>query len=250
MNCTEYINPIHQEVLSPLSRWKILSLNELMQESAFDGSKESFYKVIRKLEKALLIDSFIDAWSKEKHVYLEKDGFNLLGIEKASRICREQRYHDALVVKILRYFSQFNFYQTGYLDNELRQSLLTSLDHMPDAALDIKSPKRSFKLAIELELNQKTKERIMRNYRYFINSKLFHNVLYVFYKRSTFNSYYQLLRDNFTPEEQEKIILLIEPNLTLANSALAQSEIYFKGGKKKLSNILNFIPKLDQTTLI
>lgn len=239
VSVVEYINPIHQEILYPLSRWKILSLNELLEESGFNGSKESFYKIVRKLEKALLIDSFIDSWSKEKHIYLNKLGLEFLGIEKGQNLIRDQRYHDALVVKIMRSLGHYNFSKETHLDFELR-NLLTSYDHLPDASLTAIKESREFKMAIELELNQKAKERIIKSYRYFINSKHFNNVLFIFYKNSTFNSYKKVLELNFNEQEQEKIILLFEPKLSLNFYDLKDSTIYFKGQTMKLHNILDF----------
>jgi hypothetical protein len=239
VNVVEYLNPIHQEILYPLSRWKILSLKELQAKSEFTGSKESFYKIIRRLEKALLIDSFIDSWSKEKHVYLEKLGLEFLGIEKKQYFNRDQRFHDALVVKIMRDLRQFNFSKETYLDFELRE-LLTSYDHIPDASLTGIKEGKEFKMAIELELNQKSKDRIIKGFNYYINSKLFNNVLFVFYKESTFKSYKKFLELNFTEEEQGKIILLVEPKLSLNFFNLANSTIYFKGQNMQLKDILIF----------
>lgn len=239
VNVVEYINPIHQEILHPLSRWKILSLNELFKESGFHGSKESFYKIVRKLEKALLIDSFIDSWSKEKHIYLNKTGLEFLGIEKGLNLIRDQRYHDALVVKIMRSLGNQIFCKETHLDFEIKE-FLTSFDHLPDASLSGEKKGKEFMMAIELELNQKEKERIIKSFRYFIHSKHFNNVLFIFYKNSTFTSYKKVLISHFSEKEQEKIILLIEPKLSLNFYSLKESTIYFKGQTMKLHHILDY----------
>ncbi len=238
----EYINPIHQEIIFPLRKWKILSLNQLQEESNFIGSKSSFYKAIKKLEINKLVDSFIDSWSKEKHIYLDKEGLNFLGITKGQEISRDRRYHDALMVKICRDLQKRTSITKLLLDFEMKE-ILTSLDHLPDAYIEGEANETSYTMGLELELTQKCKKRIMNTFSYYSKSQHFNNVLFIFYKESTFNSYKKVLELNFTKDDQKKIILLCEPKLSLSDANIFSSKIYYNGDFRILSSLLdNDIP--------
>jgi hypothetical protein len=234
----EYINPAYQEILLHLSKWKVLSLSDLLIESDFRGSKDSFYKIIRKLESACMLDSFIDTWTKEKYLYLEIEGIKYLGLEGVPLIKREQRYHDALVVKISRYLNQFNFCKEVYLDTEI-QKMMTRYDRIADASFVGIKEDNEFNMAIELELNQKSRDRIKKNFEFYSSSSHFNYALYVFYKSSTFNSYKKVVNE-LSEVARKRIILLLETKLTLNKFDLANSQIYFKGNTMKLHDILDF----------
>ena len=63
MNYLEKIAPSYFDILNPLLKWRILSVRELKNQSDYRGSQSAFYKIISKLEKNNLIDSFMNSCS-------------------------------------------------------------------------------------------------------------------------------------------------------------------------------------------
>lgn len=94
-------------------------------------------------------------------------------------------------------------------------------------------------MALELELNQKCKKRIIKTFDYYNKSNLYKNALFVFYKESTFNSYKKVLEANFTSDDQEKIILLLEPKLSLNASDIRHSNTFYKGNWLEFVDLSN-----------
>ena len=121
MQYLEKIKPSYFDLLYPLRKWKILNVRALKEEAEYHGSFSGFYKIISKLEKNLLVDSFINSWSNEKFIYLLPDGIKALGENELSlNINRELRFHDSIVSKVARDFKSYPHIEEVYLDFQIR----------------------------------------------------------------------------------------------------------------------------------
>ena len=232
----EYINPRHQEILSPLLKWKILSLKVLYIEAKFKKGLAGLYKAVQKLEREELLHSFRDSWSKEKFLYLGTKGHDFLGLVDCQRINPDQRFHDALAVKICKDLLEKGWANEVKLDFEMRESL-NRFDYLPDASLFIKSEANEFNLGLELELTQKTKERILSKFQFYAKSDRFHHVLFIFYRESVFKTYKELMKLNIDKELHKKFIFSFEENLSLKNYDLNEAQTYFNGENLSLKSL-------------
>ncbi len=224
----EYINPSHLDILSPLARWKILSLQDLYIESKFKKGLAGLYKAVQRLERDELLHSFRDSWSKEKFLYLGNRGHELLGVSDQQRINLEQRYHDALAVKISKTFLEKRWAQEVKLDFELSESL-NRFDYLPDAALFSKSGEQTFCIGLELELTQKTKERVISKLQFYAKSDRFDHVLFIFYREGVCKTYRELMQLNIPKEFHKKFIFSLKEDLSLKEFELEDAQTFFDG---------------------
>lgn len=230
----EYINPIHFELIEPLKKWKILSLKDLKDETKIKKSDASIYKIIKRLEQNEIIDSFIDSWSKEKHIYLDQKAKDHFDLEISELIPRDRRYHDALTVKLVRAFLKDGIAHKAFSEQELKK-MLTKHDHLPDSAIKIAKNNQEYFLAIETELNQKNKRRIHDYFNYFINSKVFDNALYIFNRHSIYQTYKDQIDQ--VKDGNNKILLMYIEDLRLDNIRFKKAKIYHNGQEKSFEEL-------------
>ena len=237
MSYLEMINPNYLDLIEPLRTWKILCVEDLKKLSGFEGGASSFYKAITKLEKAKLIEGFADSFTNQKYLYLKEHGFLSLGLEKMIPIHSENRFHDAHLVKLLLRFKSLSFVQKTLLDHEIKKEF-PLLKHLPDALI-VGKKKEEFRLAIELELHQKSKERIRETFETYEASPFFNNVLYFFQRATPFKTYQEVLKEMPTVKNKDRYIFVFEPKLTLKNYELLHSKSCFKGEETTLQEIFS-----------
>lgn len=236
MNYLEKISPSYFDILSPLRKWKILSIKSLKEEAGHIGTRSGFYKIVSKLEQNLLIDSFINAWSNEKFVYLGPKGLKALGIEKSAlHINRDLRFHDSLVTKVARYFEKLSVINEVFLDFEVRESF-PLLERVPDCLVtgQLHGP---FHMAIEVELTQKSKERMREIFRTYSDSKVVNQVLYIMDKKSIRDAYLRILDELGSEINQNKFLFLYAPNLSKQKEELINESVIFKNQQTTLKEL-------------
>ncbi|OFZ52140.1 MAG: hypothetical protein A2381_19020 [Bdellovibrionales bacterium RIFOXYB1_FULL_37_110] len=232
----EKIMPSYFDLLLPLKQWKILSLRELKEEAKYTGSFSGFYKIISKLEKNMLLDSFINSWSNEKFLYLLPDGIKALGgNEKSLHINRDLRFHDSLVSKVARMIKEFSFVKDVYMDFQARE-VFPLLERVPDCVAS-GFLKKEFVMAIEVELTQKSQDRVKEIFKTYSASKVVNNVLYITDKKSIFNSYRMFLDELGGEICKEKFLLMFGEDLRKMKSDLKLAPIYFKDKLTNLSEV-------------
>ena len=236
MSFMEKINPSYQELLLPLKEWKILNIRDFKQESDYQGSLPSFYKIVRKLEKYFLIDSFVDSWSNEKFCYLLPDGLKVLGIKNhLFKMNRDNRYHDSLVVKVCRQLRQHLNIESVYLDFKIKEKF-PFLSHLPDAMV-ISDGENSFNLAVELELNQKNKGRIREIFVTYSESQYVNNVIFIFNKESVFRSYRKFFNAQRGELNDGKFLFLLCLDLNKKDCELGNARLIHRGREVSLSEL-------------
>lgn len=236
MHYLEKIKPSYFDLLIPLKKWKILNIKALKEEAEYNGSFSGLYKIITKLEKNLLIDSFVNAWSNEKYVYLMPQGIKALGEdEKSLTINRDQRLHDSLVSKAARELCNYSFIENVYLDYQTREAF-PLLERVPDALVTGKL-KGPFKMAIEVELTQKSQDRVKQILRTYSDSKVVNQVLYVTDKQTVFNAYTKYLNEKDSEIIKEKFLFLLNKDLVKNGPALQNAPVLFKGKMTDLKTI-------------
>ncbi|HAZ12961.1 MAG: hypothetical protein A2X86_09235 [Bdellovibrionales bacterium GWA2_49_15] len=235
MEYLEKIKPSYVDLLMPLKRWKILDVKALKEASEYSGSFSGFYKIVAKLEKNLLLDSFTNSWSNEKFVYLSPNGLKALGEnERGLGINRDTRFHDSIVSKVARFFAGYSFVKDVYLDFQIKDAF-PLLERVPDCLLvgALKSP---FKMAIEVELTQKSQERVTQIYRTYSDSKVVNQILYITDKQSIFDAYKEYFNQG-GELIKEKFLFLLTKDLSKGRCDLKNEPVYFRGSMTSLSKI-------------
>lgn len=227
MNYLENINPSYFEVLYPLTKWKILSIKDLKEEVEYNGSLSGFYKIISKLEKNLLIDSFINTWTNKKYIYLMPSAIKALGENISTlNINRDIRFHDSIVTSITRKFNTYPFIEEVFLDFQTREKF-PLLERVPDSLL-IGKLGRSFNIAIEVELTQKSSDRVKEIIRTYSSSKVVNQALYITDKKSILNAYQKYLNELGEEISKEKILIMYMKDMAKGKVEIMNSPVLFK----------------------
>lgn len=101
------INPFHLQLLRPLIKWKILSIKECFDDSAYPSSYKSFHKIIQRLEKNGVIGSFKDVWTKTRRIYLKWLGNEMVNPFDwmAHAFNKQNLFHDSSLPLYLRFLA-------------------------------------------------------------------------------------------------------------------------------------------------
>lgn len=225
--------------LYPLNKWRFLDLEALFQESQYPGSLSGFRKMILRLEKKEMLQSFRSGRFGRKYVYLTKKGGSHLGLDEAAlNLSSETLIHDGRVADIARSFMEFSTIDRVELEHEIIME--RGKNHfLPDACFYGTRGKNQFKLAFELELTRKTKSKYLEKINYYLSTSFYDYALYFFQSLGVFESYKKNLEQEKGPEAFEKIMFAFNPNLSKQDSDIGETKLYFRGKEVQLKDIFN-----------
>lgn len=203
------LNPQYFEFFTPLVKWKILSVNDLYELSGYHGRKNSFHKLINRFETHQVIKSVNDLWSRKKYLYLTKLGEDLINHEEhIIGLSEEMLLHDMRLSELILAIKGALPTKEIKFEHEWRQKgqFSTLKRQYTDALLNREIKGKTQKIAIELELNQKSKERLSEKFQHYITSSYYDLCLYVFGRQNTMENYHRFCMEKFTPKEARKLV--------------------------------------------
>ncbi|HAZ13812.1 MAG: hypothetical protein A2X86_19555 [Bdellovibrionales bacterium GWA2_49_15] len=230
-------SPLHYELIQPLVKWKILSLDHLMEATWKVDKSSNFYKTIEALVNKELISSFHDPYSKCKYVYLTNKGYEALGAENNLPINPSTVIHDTFASENAFHFKNFPFTKEVLLDHEILKQY-PMIGHRPDA-LVFGHHKKDFTMAIEMELSIKSKARIMETYSYYSASEFFNNVLYIFGQANAFETYVNILEEEGKALNHSKFLFVYMKNMYRRYYETFNSECYHNGNMTTLGKLFD-----------
>ncbi len=226
--------------LEPLKIWRILDLRSLMKESKYEATYKGFCKLLLRLEKKKVIGSFREPFSGKKYLYLTKEGNDFLGgSENPPSISRATLIHDAKVVELVLEFMRLESIYGFELEHQIRdmKSFGTTYQICPDAVMLGQKGKTKFKLAIELELTRKTKEKYLSKMGQYLSSSYYDFVVYYFQSRGVMNSYMKHIRDKYGDESDRKILYVLNEKLLTNKFNFDESIAFHKNKEGRLENV-------------
>ncbi len=230
------INSIHLSYLTPLSKWKILDLKEMREEIDYPSHSTTFSRVIRRLEKAMVVKSFKDPYSKKKFVFLTEHGEKLVSSSsKSLSISDETMLHDAKVSQVSRMLLKRMYIESVLLEHEIGEKFKSQL---PDALIQGRKKDVPFNIALELELTRKSRNRILDKVRKYINSSYYDYVLYLFPTENIYKSYKSHIEEEFGKEAFERVILIWNNSLLSKSLNLDWGKGYFKSKEVSFDDVL------------
>jgi hypothetical protein len=226
----------HLLYITPLKKWRILSLQELLVKSGYESTYKGFCKLIRRLEKRNLINSFVDPFSRRKYLFLTKEGDSYIGGEEnPPSIINETLIHDSKVVEIVLELLKLDSFNRFELEHELKEPNTFASKHrtLPDALLYGEKDNKKFNLAIELELTQKTKSRYLEKVGQYLYSTYYDFVLYFFQSRKVMETYRKNILLKYGEDSVKKIIYVLDEKLFDKNFTMRKSLVIYgeKEGK-------------------
>lgn len=224
-------------ILEPLALWRILSINDLFEQSAYSKSRAAFYKIIQKLERLNLIESFQNCWNNEKYVYLLHEGLALLGHSKATLpINKDLRFHDSLTSRIGLVFDKLPIIKSVLVDQNI-SNIYPNISKIPDLLIEAES-KKEFRIAIEVEVSQKSSTRIKSIFENYGESDLFNIVIYITDKKFIFNAYQKILREIESRINKDKFVFCYDPNLHRDSTSFLDAQTTYKGTLTSLRSLI------------
>ena len=240
----------YEDIIRTLGQWRILDLKSLLKKTHYNYSYQAFAKRVKKLEDYGHLDS-IYFQSYRKYLYLTSKGLREAGLNDAWSVNKDIIHHDIISVNVFEYFLGLKGVQSGdiYLDR-------AGAEKRPDCYINLKENKKKIeKMALEVELSQKSYERIEDKFLDYLEKDTYDLILYLFQKTTIFESYKEKLdrvdrhRDPLISRWcRDKMILLIEPEIKHKKFNLMDSICYFEGKIEKFSAIWKQILILENTS--
>ena len=232
-----YYNSENLKFMEPLGKWRILDLKGLRELAKYPHHASVFRKTVSRLEKARIIQSFIDPWSRRKFVYLTEVGERIFnGDDSPINIHDDTRLHDARVIELVRIFLNYELFE----DVELEHEYHGFASHLrPDAILKANVENNLINVALEVELTGKSDSRICEKIEYYLDTKYFSNVVYFFCSEALCKRYQKKILELFGAGAFDKVILLWNPSLLTGKINMSRGGGYYKNEKKTISEIFN-----------
>ena len=227
------IKGLHLDYLSHLLDWRILDLKNLMEVSKYDRGYNNFTKIIARLKLKNIIETYSPSNSRKIYIYLTEVGEKLISKEdRFSRPSQNSIYHDLLVSEICYELLKLDCFNETIIEHKIhnKKEFLKITGPIPDAILKGEIRKQNFRIALELELHQKSKDRIFsKASQYMVGN--FDYVIYIFNQKAVFNNYLEMLREKFGEQIFKKIILFSLTDEHISKEKLLKTEGYFDKDK-------------------
>lgn len=210
-----------------LKEWRILNIENLKSLEIFPGNKASLRRVILRLEKKKLLESFCDPETRKKYVFLSKKGEKALGIKNyPPALTRRCLRHDAKAVELALKFYDHDFHCNVQLEHKIadRSKFKVYNPNLPDFVLHYKNEGRpSVTIASELEISRKRKSAISDKLKQYLDSAIYDKVLYLVPHVGVLNLIKRLLKQHLNGISTDKFIFAHHPKM-LAKDSLTLEE--------------------------
>lgn len=226
--------------LEPLKKWRILNLKNLMGKANYELGYVGFTKMMSNLEKKNLIGSFRDPYTRKKYLYLTNEGNSYLGGgSKSPAISKETLVHDSKVVEIVLGLLALKSFYGFELEHNMKQGdgMCFGSSVLPDSLMLGEKDGKKFKLALELELSRKVKERYLGKASEYLKSDYYNFVIYFFQNKGVLNSYRKHIRSKFGESSDAKIIYVLNEKI-LSKEFKFEDSIAFLGEREGRLNAL------------
>lgn len=242
MDNVHLVNSVHLSYLRPLLKWRIMDVRSLMKESELESNYHAFYRVIRELQSKKVLEGFRDPYSRKKYVYLSSRGESALSLkENPTSVSENSLVHDLKVSEIGRLFLENGWIKEALLEHEItdKRVFLSTSKVNPDALFEGERKGKKFKIAFELELTRKSKQRIIQKAYHYCVSDYYDYVLYMFSQESLVESYMETIREKLGAEKMNKFMFFFNPFITSKKSFEVDPRGYFQGRETSLGAIFS-----------
>ncbi|OFZ15335.1 MAG: hypothetical protein A2X86_17625 [Bdellovibrionales bacterium GWA2_49_15] len=220
----------YEDIINLLGQWKVLDMKSLSELNNFRLGYHNLLKKVRKLEQEGMIKG-VSLGGKNKHIFLTQKGFTLTNYDQSYPIADENVAHDLIVGTVLRTFCKFSGFYNGKMFHQI------SADEIfPDAAITGTRDNENYQLAIEVELTQKSQDRIKEKFRRYAKGNSFHYVLFITNKETLFKTYCRFLGE-MNAEVQKAVILLLDKELSMSKFNHKESRCLYMGEEKNFRDL-------------
>lgn len=212
----------YEDIINILGKWKVMDMKSLNEFCSYDLKYFNLLKKVRTLETHGLVKGVL-LGRKNKHIYLTNKGLKYTGHDFTYEICDENLTHDLVVGRVLKELIKTPHFIDGKMFHEI---LVENL--FPDAEAKGTKDNQTYKLALEIELTQKSESRVKEKFRRYGREKVFNYVLYITNKESLFRAYKRYLEE-MNSETQEAVILMLDKKLSVTSFKYEESNCFYRG---------------------
>ncbi len=203
-----------RKFLSPLITWRILDIENLIQFSNQNRSHSSAQKLLKRLQKKQLIEIYRDPWNKKNYVYLGNLAIKELCPDIRPLLNSGTLYHDSKVTSLGVELLKFdNVFKSIEFEHQIKKGkgIVGINEFIPDARIEGNFKGRFFQAAIELELHQKEKSRIVDKAKFYLQSDYYNHALYFFPDHELLLNYDAIVKKVLGTDYNKKIFLFSCP---------------------------------------
>lgn len=212
----------YSEIINLLGQWKILDMKSLNNLCDFEVNYPNLLHKVRKLESEGLVKAVLIG-RKNKHIYLSQKGLEFTSFDFSSELSPETVNHDIITATVLRELLRRDNFLEGRLFHQMRGSEI-----YPDAEVLGTKNGSHYKLAIEVELTQKSQQRVKEKFRKYEKAQTFNFALFITNKESLLQTYSRYLEE-MVIDVRKAIILLWDPELKMSKVNLDKAQCYYMG---------------------
>lgn len=235
-----HLNSIYMNYLTPLQKWRIMDLESLRRECDAEPNYFHFARIIRKMEKERIIESFKHRFNGKKYIFFSSFGERQIANEKnPTAISKDSLMHDLKVSELAQSFFKLNWVDYISLEHELinKRNFRQTFKIIPDALMGMKIEGRKINIALELELTQKQKQRIREKAKQYIINSNYELIIYLFSKQSVMKTYIKEIEDTVGKKYLDKFMFITIPSMTAKVTDLTQLDVIANNKKFKLREV-------------
>ena len=219
-----------QGILNNIANWKVICLRKLFELELYDLSYQGFAKQVKQLEQEGLVASFRGK-NRTKYLYLTSEGSKVASADTSFDISEETLTHDLICSNVLLELLKCKNFISANLMYDTSKLLIE-----PDGIIYAIRENKEYTCALEVELHQKSRGRIKEKFAKYLSSSIYTHVLYVTNKPSLIR-FYNTVLEQMNSDIENKIVLLLDENLSAINFNYHKSKCWFKGKERSFVSI-------------
>jgi hypothetical protein len=219
-----------QNILHNIAQWKVIGLRKLFDMELYSLTYQGFAKQVTQLEREGLIASFRGK-DKNKYLYLTPRGAKITNQRETFDLTEDTLTHDLICSNVVFELLKYENFVSGNVLHESSSKLIS-----PDAVIHALKGEKDYAFAVEVELNQKSKDRIREKFVKYANTLTYAHALYVTNKLSLIKSYMSVL-SQMKSEVRNKIVFLLDENLSTTQFEYKKARCWFKDDERNFESI-------------
>lgn len=232
-----FITLEQRKMLELLAEWRLIDINNFLylSEESTNANYEVTKKMFQRLRGKGLISTYRDPWTKKSFNYLTTLGEKIISPDLTMNLSEETLNHDSKVaVLCIELLKKINPITSVELEHKFKLSSKKSLadEVVPDAKLFGNFKGIDFLIALELELHQKDKKRLISKAEHYLKSSYYDQAFFFFPDDVLLKRYHNVFFENLG-ESYNKKIFLFTASLLFKSRGCLTSETGFALNKRQ-----------------
>lgn len=236
---------IYQDVIGALLKWKVIPVNLLKKEINYTGRATSFRKLMQRLEQRNLLKSF-KIRGRTKFAYPSEELIKVKAHRVSYGFYEDSLKHEGVVTVVCFELLNWKVMKNVFLSHEFGNQQFNREELQPDAIFVAEKDGHEFRIALEVELTRKSKERVKKKFINYVDSIAFHYVIYLMSDKADYEAYKRILIDianDDTVDDRRfeiltNVILVFKDNFFTKEMNLQKAEAFWQGETTTLDLIL------------